>query len=269
MPIEITGTEEKAVIAMALDEPMFFSSIIDQIKTDYFSLDETKYVYKVIKFCYDNKGEIPTRSLVKALVEKTLTVDQENFRDILEICDYQINPRDYDLVKDRFITWLRSKTLDEVYHDNIIEAARNGNYTELEKIVERASRIQDLSGDYMWFFKDIEKIFSKTIEVKYTTGFPELDKYINEGGPTKGDVMVWMGTTGSGKCCSLQSKIIVEKLSAIYELEMENGKTIKLAGYKKIKTQRGEIMVCDLAKEDNIEEIPVEEDEGDIQVPSM
>jgi len=269
MSVEITGTEERAIISLALDEPTFFSSIIDQINPNFFALDEAKYVFKVIKFCYDNKGEIPSRDLVKGLVEKTLTVDKENFREILDICNHKIDPRDYDIIKDRFITWLRSRTLDEVYQDNIIEAARHGNYSELEKILEKAAKIQDLSGDYMWFFNDIEKIFEKNIEVKYTTGFPELDKYINEGGPTKGDVMVYMGATGTGKCCSLQTKIIVDRLSTIFELEVENGKTIKLAGYRKLKTQRGEIMVCDLTKEDDIKEVPAEEDEGDIQVPSM
>jgi replicative DNA helicase len=199
MSIELTGVEERAIIAMALDEPTFFSSIIDQIDSEFFTLDEAKYIFKIIKFCYDNNGDIPSRELVRDLTEKTLTTDIDNYREILEICDHKINPRDYDLIKERFINWLRARTLNNVYNDDIIESIKTGNYTELEKIIEKASRIQDLSGEYMWFFDDVSKIFQENIEIKYTTGFKELDVHINEGGPTKGDVMVWMAPTGVGK----------------------------------------------------------------------
>jgi len=204
--------------------------------------------------------------LVRDLVEKTITVDQEEFRDVLEICNHKINPRDYNTIKDRFIQWMRSRTLNEVYNDRIIEATRSGDYSELEKIIERASRLQDLSGDYMWFFDDLQQLFEKNIETKYTTGFSELDRYINDGGPTKGDVLIWMAPTGVGKCHSLQSKIVVEILSTIYELELENGKQIKLTGYRKIKTARGIIKVCDLTEDDDIIEVPSQGDSGDISL---
>lgn len=266
MSIEITATEEKAIIALALDEPIFFESLITEINTDFFALDEAKYVYKVIRWCYDQNDKIPSRELVRGLVEKTLSVDRENFREILDIVDHKINPRDYDIIKDRFIKWLRSRTLNEVYQDNIIEAARAGDYTELEKIIERAAKLQDLSGDTMWFFDDIKKLFEENIEIKYTTGFTELDQYINEGGPTKGDTLVWMAPTGVGKCHSLHSKIIIEDLSAIYELELENGEKIKLAGYRSIKTKRGIIKICNLTENDDIIEIPIERDTGDISL---
>lgn len=266
MSVEITSTEEKAIIALALDEPVFFGSLIEEIGPDFFTLDEAKYVFRVIKWCYSERGEIPSRELVKDLVEKTLTVDREDFREILEICNHKINPRDYDIIKDRFIKWLRSRTLDEVYQDAAIAAAKDGDYTELEKIIDRAARLQDLTGDYMWFFDEIKSLFEENIEEKFTTGFAELDQYINEGGPTKGDVLIWMAPTGVGKCHSLQSKIIVEKLSTIYELELDDGTKIKLAGFRKIKTSNGIVKVCDLTERDDIIEISFKEDSGDISL---
>jgi replicative DNA helicase len=94
---------------------------------------------------------------------------------------------------------MRSKTLETAYNDEIIEAARAGDYTQLEEIVQRAARIQNLSDNFMWFFDDVDELFNEQTEEKLTTGFPELDRHINEGGPTKGDVMVWMAPTGTGK----------------------------------------------------------------------
>jgi len=203
MPIEITPTEERAIISFALDEPVFFANLIDKMSSDFFVLDEAQYVFKIIKFCYDNKGEIPSRALVKDLVEKTLSVDNDEFREILEICDHKVSPRDYDVIKDRVITWLRSRTLSSIYDDDVIESTRAGDYSKVEDILDRASQLQDLTGDYMWFFDELPILFEKNTEVKYTTEFSELDRYINDGGPTKGDVLIWMAPTGVGKSIAI------------------------------------------------------------------
>lgn len=207
MSIEITPTEERSIIALALDEPTFFSALIDQVDPHFFNLDEARYVYRIIKHCYDSKGEIPSRQLVRDLAEKTLETN-DNFEEILEICDYEISLRDYDIIKDRFISWLRSRTLDAIYDDNVIESVRSGDYNELEKIVNRAARIQSMDGEYLWFFKQLDVLFDEEVEVKYTTGFPELDQHINEGGPTKGDVMVFMAPTGSGKSIVICNNVV-------------------------------------------------------------
>jgi len=204
MSIEITATEEKAIIALAIDEPVFFSNLIDQIDSDFFTLDEAKYLFKIIKWFHNEKGKIPSRDMLRGLAEKTLTNDPDDeFIEVLKLCEHEIDPRDYDIIKDRFIKWLRSRTLNEVYKDNIIESVKSGDYTELEKIISKAARLQDLSGEYMWFFNDLNRLFEENIEVKYTTGFPELDRYINEGGPTKGDVLIFMAPTGVGKSIAI------------------------------------------------------------------
>ena len=51
----------------------------------------------------------------------------------------------------------------------------------------------------MFFFKESELLFIKDLEKRYTTGFPKLDTWLNEGGPTKGEVVCYMAGTGVGK----------------------------------------------------------------------
>jgi hypothetical protein len=96
------------------------------------------------------------------------------------------------------------------------------------------------------------------------TGFKELDKLLNDGGPSPKEVLVYLAPTGVGKCHSLQSKIIEKDLSRIFDLEMENGSIIKLAGFREVQTARGRIKVCDLSTGDDITEIPTIQDTGDI-----
>jgi hypothetical protein len=100
-----------------------------------------------------------------------------------------------------------------------------------------------------------------------TTGFPSLDATIGEGGPTKKECFCWLGSTGTGKCHTLESKIIIEDLSRIFELEIElNGELqlFRLAGFRKIQTARGEVKVCDLIETDVITKVPTWEDKGDL-----
>lgn len=251
---ELSPLIENGIIGLAFDEPDFISSIMDKLETDYFSVDECKFMFAVIKFYHDKNAEIPTREMARDIAARNLTVDVPNYKEILDLCDYQINPRDYGAVKEELLEWLRNKAYGVIYGDEAIEAYENKDYQKLSDIIEEASKIQDLGSGGLWFFEDdaIESLFDEEVEEKLTTGFPMLDAYVNEGGPTRGDVIVWMAPTGVGKCQSLHTKIIVEDLSNVYEIDVSDGAKKLLNGAYKINTTGGIKRVIDLSVGDII-----------------
>ena len=108
-------------------------------------------------------------------------------------------------------------------------------------------------------------VFNPSANEHRTTGFPRLDKYLNDGGPSPKEVVCWLAGTNVGKCHTLESKILEERFSRIYEIELEDGTIKKLAGFRKIQTTRGMVRICDLTDEDDVVELP-SSDVGDIRL---
>jgi replicative DNA helicase len=196
---EFTPLEERNIISIALEEPDFFGHMMDKLQQDHFETDECKLLFSIIELYYRRKGNLPTRELTKDIALKHLDADDPLLPDIIDILNNEINPRDYGYIKDNIKNWARQQIVGELYSDDGIEAFKTGNFEKLQEVLDKAYTVQDISKDLMWFFEESDKLFDEHAEVKYTTGFPTLDKYINDGGPTKSDVLLWMAPTGTGK----------------------------------------------------------------------
>lgn len=246
--------EEAAIISLAFSAPEFFSSVGQYLDIDFFHIPSVKFVLSIVKMLFDEHEVVPTRGMVRDIALRQLTVD-DDYQEILDVIDRDLDPRDAPMIKETLIGWAREKAYGLLYSKDALSAYDRGDFDSITEIVENAQRIVDVSSSGMEFFKTYEDIFVVDTEVKLTTGFKDLDRFINEGGPTKGDVFVWMAPTGIGKCVHPESRIIEEKLSAIYEIETDEGK-ISLLGMQKVLTNVGTKLVADLQENDEIIELP-------------
>jgi replicative DNA helicase len=190
--------EEKVIISLAFCAPEFFSSVGQHLNVEYFHVPEAQFVYMLISNIFKEHEVVPTRAVVRDAAVKLLTVD-DDYEAILEIIDYEPDARDIPVVKESLLEWARDKAYGQVYSDDAIQAYESGDYSRLNEIIEGAQRIVDVSDAGKEFFKTFKEIFIPDTEVKLTTGFVELDRVINEGGPTRKEVFVWMAPTGVGK----------------------------------------------------------------------
>jgi len=190
--------EEKAIISLAFSSPEFYSSVGQHLDVKYFNNPAVQYVFAIIDMLYEQHEIVPTREMVKDIALKRLTVDDE-YQDVIDIIDRESDPREIPVVKDTLIGWAREKAYGLLYSKDAMDAYDRGDFDSLGDIVENAQRIVDVSQTGDQFFKTYQTIFDTSTEVKLTTGFKDLDRWINEGGPTKGDVFVWMAPTGIGK----------------------------------------------------------------------
>lgn len=259
--------EEEAIISLALDHPEFWTSVGRFLKPNMFGRLECRLVAAEILNSFEKFDIVPTRKILRDRIIASLTEDHP-YDEILRIVDRKSDYREVPLIKDTLLKWAKDRAFGQIYSEEAQQAYARGDYQFLEKIINEANRIADVSSNGFWFFENYQLLFEPNVIDHRTTGFPKLDKMLNNGGPSPKEVCCWLAPTNVGKCHTLQSKIIEKNLSRVYEIEFENGKIIKLAGFEKIQTTRGLIKVCDLTDGDDILQIPIETDGVD-EVPSL
>lgn len=260
--------EEEAIVSLILDHPETFVPMARFVTPDLFKGITTRYLIAMLKQEYDTYGSVPTRALFRDKIARSLTTD-DPYQEILELVDKKADPRDIVRIRDRIKDWIQHQTLGLLYSEEALDAHARGDYAYLENIVQEANRIALPVDVGFWFFDQFEELLADNSIEHIDTGFNQLNQALNEGGPSPKEVLVWLAPTGVGKCHSLQSKIIEKDLSRIFELELEDGKTVKLAGFREVQTTRGTIKVCDLAEGDDITGLPDIEDSGDIQMSPL
>lgn len=256
--------EEQAIISLILDNPEFFVNIISHLSQSLFVSPQSKYIITHILNYNEKFHVLPTRGILLDRIKKHLTVDDSNLDEILTLVARESDPREIPAIKSAILDWTKHKIINTIYSTEATNAVANKDYEKIYEILEKAKYVQDIGQKGLWLFEDYERLFTIEQSEMFTTGIDQLDAFLEN--PTRGEVLVYMAPTGVGKCHTLDSKIIEERLSRIYEIELENGKIIKLGGFREIQTSRGTVKVCDLTERDDITEIPIICDEGDLSL---
>ena len=195
--------QEQSIIALSHDEPDFIGHVMELLDPEYFQDEACKFVFTIIHHYWKKHGTIPSRPLTKDIASRYLTVEDPDAPDILAACDFEINPRDIDPVRQDLMGWLKEKAYGELYSDKGLEAFDSGDFSIIDDIVAKATQVQDIGSGGFWFFKDTDRVFQKDIEQKLTSGFAGLDLFINDGGPTRKEVLLWMAPTNGGKSIAI------------------------------------------------------------------
>ncbi len=260
--------QEEAIVSLALDHPEFFMAAARFMKPLMFNTPVVRWVMAEILNCYEKHSVIPTRAWLRDHLEKYVTEDDPHI-EIFKLVGRKSDPREIPLIKDTILKWSRDRAYGLLYTDEAIEAYQRGDFAHLEQIVQDANRIADVGTTGFWFFENIEALFQPDIIKHQTTGFPRLDRLLNNGGPSAKEVICWLAGTNVGKCLMDTTIIIEERLSRIYELEVEDGTIIKARGSREVQTTRGPVKVCDLTTSDEFTEVPVGDDTWDLELPAM
>lgn len=199
--------EEKAIISLAFDIPDAFTHIGRHLESEYFNDFATRFVFSLIDFHYNKHGVILSRDMCRDITLKNLDAD-DPYQDILEVINRRSNPREIPVIRDALIDFARDKAYSKLYSEDAIDAHQRRDYEKLEEIVESARRIQPIMQRGIRFFDQIEDLFIEDKEEKLTTGFTRLDALLNEGGPTRKEVVCWMAPTGVGKSIMLVNSSI-------------------------------------------------------------
>lgn len=199
--------EEEAIVSLALDHPQFFTAVGRFMRPEMFARVETQWVMAEILNAFEEYNMVPTRDILYDRISGKITED-DPFEEVLGLVRRKSNPREIPMVKDTLLKWARDRSYGMLYSDEAIEAYRMGDYSILEKIVNESQRIADVGDDGFWFFENLELLFQKDIIEHRTTGFPKLDKMLNNGGPSPKEVVCWLAGTNVGKSIVLCNNAI-------------------------------------------------------------
>jgi replicative DNA helicase len=190
--------QEEAIVSLALDHPEFFGSVGHYIQPNMFARPECQYLMAKILNSATEHSVIPTRNILRDDVLHELTED-DNYESVLTILNKISSPREVPLIKDSLVKWARNRAFGLLYSDDAVEHYRKGDFSKLEEIVQEANRIQDFGDKGFWFFENLEMLFKPESIEHRTTGFPKLDRYLNNGGPSPKEVLCWLAATNVGK----------------------------------------------------------------------
>jgi len=199
--------QEEAIVSLALDHPEFFTAVGRFLKPTMFGRLECQWVMAEILNCFEKYEVVPTKKLLRDKVLRSMTED-EPFEDVLEIISRKSNPREVPMIKDTLLQWARDKAFGLLYSDDAQDAYVRGEYDHLEKIVQDANRIADVGQRGFWFFDQYKVLFEPDVIDHRTTGFPSLDRYLNNGGPSPKEVVCWLAATNVGKSIVLCNNAI-------------------------------------------------------------
>lgn len=201
------GYEEEAIISLAIDVPQFFTGIGRFIKPEMFSRIECRYVIAIILNHFEEFNIIPTRPLLREIVLNQLKEGHPH-EEILKIVDRVSDHREVPIIKHTLLKWAKDRAFGLLYSDAATDAYARGDYAFLENILSEANRIADVGDTGFWFFESFQALFEPSIIEHRTTGFPKLDKVLNNGGPSPKEVVCFMAPTNVGKSVVLCNNAI-------------------------------------------------------------
>ena len=205
--------EEEAIVSLIIDSPEFFVSTAQFLRPELFNRVEVQYVIAHIMKYYDEYRVFPTRGILLDIIKKGLTVDSYGYEDIVSIVKRPSNAREIPAIKDSLMLWVRSKAYGLLYDTETIAKYKNHDFDAVEQVFNQARNIQDIGSKTLWFFDSMEKLFQEDNSEKMTTGFMHLDHHLNDGGPRRKEMLIFMAPTGVGKSIALVNVAIANVLA--------------------------------------------------------
>lgn len=206
------STEENSIISLLIDFPELYPPINRFLTPEIFENIPAKYVITQIARDYEQFSVVPSRKLLRARIAKQLTTE-DPYEDILGLVEAESDPREIPMLRDSLHSWTEKKTYDLIYSEEALAAQQRGDYAFLQKIFDEASKIRFVGQQGFWFFDQIDELFVENVIEHVSTGFSTLDAMLNEGGPSPGEVVIWMASTGVGKSIMLCCQAVISVLN--------------------------------------------------------
>jgi replicative DNA helicase len=195
--------QTKIISAMFMDR-IFFLSVIDSLKIEYFTTEPLKWLFAIIKEYYNKYKGLPTLDVIKNEVKKV-----EN--DMLKIALVEIIPKflgffqsnDLNYVKDETKYFCKEQSIKLAFLESSSELSNVTDFLDFEKIKKKLDHAfmvgEDISGGYN-FSDGIQERYSELGKRKpIPTGFSVIDMENLGGGLAHGELGVVAAGSGIGK----------------------------------------------------------------------
>lgn len=225
---------QKKIVQAIMSDHKFAEQMNEVIKVDYFDLAYLKFIVQIIFEYYARYKDFPSHEIITVISrEKFKHKKDQNI--LLQISSYLNDIKDRPLngdtayVKESSLDFCKKQSLKGTMLE-IVDLVDNSKYDDIigkvKKALEAGSE-KDIGHDY---FEDIDKRMVKSSRDTISTGFKFLDaKNVLDGGFGRGELIIMMGPSGSGKsmlCCIFGANAILAGKNVIhYTFELSKEKT--------------------------------------------
>lgn len=157
-------------------------------------------VYGLARTHWEKHGTLPPPAQVEAEIKKGISVDEPGWEHIQEFFARKPDPRGLGPVLEQLDGWLKFMAWRRLVDPDAIAALARGDFALLQQRVAEAEAVgQTATSTPLNLFRaPAEAIDDEDVD-HLMTGFPRLDAIVNDGGPSKGETLIWMAPTNRGK----------------------------------------------------------------------
>jgi hypothetical protein len=197
---EFTPLEERAIVSVLLDVPEYCLRIKHLLHPDLFQALPAKFVVNELLGYIKAHGVVPTREMLKQIVRKLVTTDNPHWYEIDQLVTRPAHPRDVPAVEARLHEWANYRQVHKVYESPVVEEFRKGNIQAVIDVIEDLRSLnRPPYQSPIDVYRHPEIAFPERTDNHLTLALPRLQELLNDGGPSRGEVLLYLGRTGVGK----------------------------------------------------------------------
>jgi replicative DNA helicase len=197
---EFTPLEEQAIVSVLLDVPDYALRIHGLLHPDLFQTPPARFVVNELVGFIKAHGVVPTRPMLTQIVRKLVTNANPNWHDIDRLVTTPAHPRDVPAVEARLHEWANYRQLHKVYEPVVYEQFRKGNVQAVIDVLEDYRALnRPAHQSLIDVYRHPELAFPDLDTQHLALALPRLMELLNDGGPGRGEVLIYLGRTGVGK----------------------------------------------------------------------
>ncbi len=239
-----TNFQIKSITAICTDLT-FFDRVADILDPGFFDGESKQWIVeKALDFHHEYKDK-PTLDYFK---EETGKIGSDSLRasvvNNLRKVYSKAGSSDMEYVKENFLKFCKQQKVKNTIEE-AVDLLKINDYETIQSKMDEALSAgirKDLGHDYM---EDAKARMNEPARNTIETGYPVLDGEVLDGGLAGGEIGVFMGATGAGKCVGKDAEVEIEYEQIGIEAD---GITAWFDPWEKIKTSEGELTAWEIGK---------------------
>jgi len=239
-----TNFQNKAISALCKDST-FFDRVADILKPEFFDGESRQWIVEKAIHFHTKYKDSPTLDYfheeVQSISSDSLNASVTN--NLKRIWKNRKSP-DLDYVKENFLEFCKNQEVKRAMKESA-DLLQIGEYEKIRKRFDEALSAgmrKDVGHDYM---EQIDDRMEEAPRDTVPTGWPVLDGEVLDGGLAPGEIGVFMGATGAGKCVGKDAEVEIEYEQVGIEAD---GITAWFDPWEKIETSEGELTAWEIGK---------------------
>lgn len=174
-------------------------ALLPLLKPDVFEDPAAQIIMICMHDLYKQIGVIPHKEYLSDYVKKMLHSDDGLIVEAVNrIFNSGVNERILQHSIDEIKVWAKNRMMRRCYEPDVIQAVQDGDYEPFYTALSNAENLA-VAPDDVSCSAIIKELINQEEKAKYTCGIDKLDASLSGGGPQRGQVLVWVGSTGAGK----------------------------------------------------------------------